>query len=429
MLSAIVLFLVTLILVIWQPRGLGIGISASAGALLALLLGIVQWQDIPVVWQIVWNATLALIAIILISLILDESGFFHWIALHVSRWGRGKGSLLFVYIIFFGAIASAFFANDGAVLILTPIVIAILRALRLSPATTLAFIMAAGFIVDTASLPLVISNLVNIISADFFALNFIRYAQVIVPVNFVAILSSLIVLYLFYRQDIPASYELDSLIEPKQVIVDKRTFVAGWIVLALLLLGFFILEPQGVPISAIAGVGALSLLLIASLSPRIKLRPILRGAPWQIVIFSLAMYLVVYGLKNAGATDYLAKVLAALAQEGLMIATVGTGLLSAFLSSIMNNLPTVLIQAIAIDGAQTEGMIREAMVFANVIGSDLGPKITPIGSLATLLWLHVLAQKDIRITWGYYFKVGIVLTLPVLLSTLLALALWLPCVS
>ena len=114
MFVASAVFLLTLVLVIWQPKGLGIGWSASIGAALALLTGVVHIQDIPVVWHIVWNATATFIAIIVISLLLDEAGFFKWAALHVGRWGRGRARRLFVAIILLGALVSALFANDGA---------------------------------------------------------------------------------------------------------------------------------------------------------------------------------------------------------------------------------------------------------------------------------------------------------------------------
>ena len=395
----------------------------NSGAILALLTGVVHLGDIPVVWQIVWNATATFIAVIIISLLLDESGFFEWAALHVARWGNGRGRLLFTWIVLLGAMVAALFANDGAALILTPIVIAMLLALGFSRGATLAFIMAAGFIADTASLPLIVSNLVNIVSADFFKLGFSEYAAVMVPVNLAAIAATLVMLHLFFRKDIPAVYDVSLLKEPKDAIRDVNTFKTGWLALVLLLVGFFGLEQLGVPVSLVAAAGALLLFAVAKKGHAINTGKVLRGAPWQIVIFSLGMYLVVYGLRNAGLTHYLSSLLNQLAEQGLWAATLGTGFLTAFLSSVMNNMPTVLVGALSIDGSTATGVIKEAMIYANVIGSDLGPKITPIGSLATLLWLHVLSQKNIKITWGYYFRVGIVMTIPVLFVTLAALAL------
>lgn len=425
MLIATLIFIVTLGLVIWQPRGLGIGWSAMLGATAALLLGVIQFSDIPAVWHIVWNATAAFIAIIIISLLLDEAGFFEWAALHVARWGRGNGYLLFVYIVLLGAAVAALFANDGAALILTPIVMAMLLALGFSPAATLAFVMAAGFIADTASLPLVVSNLVNIVSADYFKIGFTEYAAVMIPVNIASVVGSLSVLFLYFRRSIPASYDVNQLKAPGEAIRDPATFRAGWAVMALLLIGFLGLEPLGVPISLVAAAGSLVLLAVATRSHIINTRKIVRESPWQIVIFSLGMYLVVYGLRNEGLTGYITNLLDVFASYGVWGATLGTGFLAAFLSSIMNNMPAVLIGALSIDASSATGTIKEAMIYANVIGCDLGPKITPIGSLATLLWLHVLARKNMVITWGYYLQVGIVLTVPVLLVTLAALAMWL----
>ncbi|MDR7925485.1 arsenic transporter [Acidithiobacillus thiooxidans] len=433
---AVVIFLVTLILVIWQPKGLSIGWSAMGGAVVALATGVITWSDIPIVWHIVWDATFTFVALIIISLILDEAGFFHWAALHVARWGGGRGRLLFVLIVLLGACIAAVFANDGAALLLTPIVMAILLRLDFSPTATFAFIIATGFVADTTSLPLMISNLVNIVSANYFNISFSQYATVMVPVDIVALLSTLAVLWLYFRRSLPGSYPTAHLPDPATVIKDHLVFRASFPVLILLLVAYFVTAHWNVPVSVVTGTGALIMLALAGRwlqggrDAQIPVRKVLRGAPWAIVVFSLGMYLVVYGLRNAGLIHFVTIALHDFASHGPVVAALGTGFMAALLSSIMNNMPAVLVGALAIHHlpATADPMLREIMIYANVIGCDLGPKFTPIGSLATLLWLHVLSRKGVTVGWGQYMKTGLLITPPVLFLTLLMLAWWLPLV-
>ena len=432
---AFAIFVGTLVLVIWQPRGLGIGWSALAGASVALLTGVVGWSDVGTVWGIVWDATFTFVALIVISLILDEAGFFAWAALHVARWGGGDGRKLFPLVVLLGAAIAAVFANDGAALLLTPIVLAILLRLEFPPASALAFTIACGFIADTASLPLVVSNLVNIVTANYFGVPFGRYAAVMVPVNLASVAATLLVLWLWFRRDIPVRYAVAELELPRQAIRDRAVFRAACPLLALLMVAYFVTGPLGVPIALVTGAAALVLMAIAGRwatggrGATIALGKVLRGAPWQIVLFSIGMYLVVYGLGNSWLTATATGVLAWLASQGTFVATIGTGFVVAVLASVMNNMPATLVGALAIDAAEVPAITRELMIYANIVGNDLGPKFTPIGSLATLLWLHVLAGKGQRISWGQYVRVGLILTPPVLLAALVALWLWLPLVQ
>ena len=417
MILAITLFLMTLVFVIWQPRGLQIGTTAVIGAIVALLLGAVTFSDVLVVTGIVWDATLAFIGIIILSMVLDEIGFFEWCAIHMARLSHGNGHLMFVYSLLLGSFVSALFANDGAALILTPILLAKMRLLELKPKTILAFLLAGGFISDSASLPFVFSNLTNIVTANYFSIGFAEYIGVMALPYAVSTLISIIVLWIVLRKDIPLHVEISLLKNPDSVLKNKTLFRFSWLFLAILLGGYFIGDAYHLPVSVFALGGGLMFLLIASFMKTVNAPQIIKTAPWQVVWFSIGLYIVVYGLKNAGLTDYLASILTLLNQQGDTIAIVGTGFIAAILSAVMNNMPTVMIMDIAL-----HDIPNSALAYANIIGCNLGPKMTPFGSLATLLWLHVLSQKGVKIGFWQYSVFGLLVTPPVLLAVLLSLA-------
>ncbi|MGJ0315351.1 arsenic transporter [Aliarcobacter cryaerophilus] len=416
MLIASLIFILTLTFVIVQPKNIQIGTSAIFGAFIALIFGVVTFSDVLDVTNIVWDATLAFIGIIILSLVLDEIGFFEWAALKMAKFSNGSGLKMFIYSILLGAFVSALFANDGAALILTPILLAKMRILQLNMKTIVAFLLAGGFISDSASLPFVFSNLTNIVTANYFSIGFAQYFFDMIIPFIVSVIASTIFLWLILRKDIPKTVDISLLKEPKSVIKNMKLFYFSWVFLAFLLCAYFLGDAYDLPISIFALGGATIFLIIATISKSVMPLKIIKEAPWQVVWFSIGLYIVVYGLKNAGLTDYLAIILKDLSLRGETIAVLGTGFIAAFLSAIMNNMPTIMIMDIALNDIQ-----NQAMIYANIVGCNLGPKMTPFGSLATLLWLHVLAKKGVKISFAQYSKFGLIITPPVLFIVLLSL--------
>ena len=419
MILSSLIFLVTLIFVIWQPKDLQIGTTAVIGAIVALVLGVVSFSDVLIVTDIVWDATLSFIGIIILSMVLDEIGFFEWCALKMAKFSNGNGMKMFIYSILLGAFVSALFANDGAALILTPILLAKMRILKLNMKSIVAFLLAGGFISDSASLPLVFSNLTNIVTANYFDIGFSEYISNMLIPYIVSVFISIIFLWILLRKDIPKTVDISLLKEPSSVIKNDTLFKLSWAFLALLIVGYFIGDAYDLPVAVFALGGGVIFLIIATMFKTVEPIRIIKEAPWQVVWFSIGLYIVVYGLKNAGLTDYLALILQDLSTRSDTVAIVGTGFIAAFLSAIMNNMPTVMIMDIAL-----QDIPNQALAYANIIGCNLGPKMTPFGSLATLLWLHVLAKKGVNISFAQYSKFGLIITPPVLLVVLLSLA-WL----
>ena len=417
---SLAVFAATLFLVIRRPRNIGIGYIALAGGFVSVLLGLTTLHEIVRVSDIVWNATFTFVAIIIMSLIYDEAGFFEYAALKLAELSGGSGRKFFVLIILLGAVVSALFANDGAVLVMTPIVYSFLKRSGVGRRSYVAFIMSIGFISDTASMPFTISNLVNIITTGYFRIDFLTYAEVMVLPYLASVAASLGILYLFYHRDIPDHIEINHEAE-RLAVKDMAVMRSAVPVLAALITTYAVTGLLGIPVAFIAVPAIATLFIIVSRRNTVDTKKILKEAPWQIVLFSIGMYIIVYGLGENGLIPIVSSALAHFSAFPGPVPDILSGYLFAFLASVMNNLPSVMLGNLSI-GSAYHGVLP----YVNVIANDIGPKFTPIGSLATLLWLYTLDRKQgLRISYTYYMKVGFLLALPVLTITLISLwAVW-----
>jgi arsenical pump membrane protein len=436
-LVSVAIFVITLFLMVKQPKGINLGLAAGIGAAASLLLGTVSVDDAVVAFASIWDAALAFVGIVTLSVTLDVMGFFKWAALRVAKLANGSGVRLYFYIALLAATVSILFANDSAVLILTPLVLEIVQQLKLEMNGKLAYLFAAGLIADTAAMPLITSNPVNIVSADFFGYTFIEHMVFMAPIAVVTIALSLIVVYLFFRKAIPRSYDpalVDALIVDGSVIQPRQlrvSFATLFVIDAL----YVVASLNGIPVSIVIFSGSMFLLGFYIFTmhhshmheeEKHGVIYILKRVNWDILVFMVGILLVVQGLKHAGAIQFYADAFAWCLTLPSFLSTLVPSLLVTVSASAMNNWPMTMlgllsIQQSALSHALT-GAGNTALIFSNIIGNNLGPHFFPIGSLAILMWLNTMKRKGLTIRLRDYLRVGSILS--IIEVTAAAVILW-----
>jgi arsenical pump membrane protein len=431
--AAIAVFAVTLFLMIKRPRGLRLGYAAGIGAVASLLLGTVTLGQAAQSFLDIWDAALAFLGIIALSVTLDAMGFFRWAALRVVRLARGSGLRLYFYIALLTAAVSILFANDSAVLILTPIVLEVVTCLGVYKKGKLAYLFTAGLIADTAAMPLITSNPINILSADYFHYSFIDHLIFMGPVAVATLLSSLLLIWLFFRKRIPKTYDLkaaDSLTSGKPAI-SPALLKISLVTLVAIDVGYVLTSLNRFPVSLVICSGAVFLVAVywfalkqnGTVNGEKKgLVGLARDINWDIVLFMLAIFIVVQGLESAGVTNLLASALTSASKLPSALGVFAPSMVVTVGASFMNNWPMTILGMLTIHQAAVTGPALTNLVFSNIIGNNLGPHFFPLGSLAILMWLEIMRRKGVTISLKEYLKVGA--TLSVAQVAIAAVVLW-----
>ncbi|MFC5650429.1 ArsB/NhaD family transporter [Paenibacillus solisilvae] len=417
----IFVFLSALVFILLKPKGINEAWVALAGAGILFAAQLLLLEDAAYIWGFVWNATFSLIGIMLFTSMLEQNGFFRWAALHIVNRFHHRQLRLLIGLSMLAACITVFFNNDGTILIMVPIVLEVTALLKLTRTARVAFLLGIGIMADTASAPLMMSNLTNILTSDFFDISFGEYARNMLMPGIAAIFATVFVTAGFFgrrirmeerREEAPAAFPA-----AVSVIADKRLFWLSWIVIAMMMTGYLLSGTLGVPVAFIALSGAAVQWAAGALFGHVNTRQTFFGAPWLIVVFALSMNLIVYSLYLHGAVDWFPNLLSPVASGDAFTGIIGSGVIFSLLAAAVNNLPAVLVSSLAID--QVNGPAY--LPYTSLLGTAVGAKLTPIGSLATLLWLQLLRKGGIHMSWREYMKYGLLLTFPILICSLITL--------
>ena len=312
-------------------------------------------------------------------------------------------------------------SNDATALILTPIVYVLVTKLRLP---VLPYMFACTFIADTASFLLPVSNPINIIITSRFPLDLLTFLRLLFLPSLVVIGINIGVFFLLYRKQLKGSFDIKRLASAEQAVKNKAYFRYTCWVLALSALAYLVASAVQCPLSLVATSGAL-LLLVGGLSWRqTTLRQTARRISWSIFGFIGGMFIVVRAIEDTGLTTMFGNWLINLS-GGTTLGAVAVGTAGAAMgTNLINNVPMAVVMVSALGGIEhASPAVQHGFVAATIFGCDLGPNLTTVGSLATVLWLLILRQRNVDVSGLDYFKVGLLVTPLMLLAG--ALTIWL----
>ena len=463
------IFIVTMLCIYVRPFGLPLWIFSTLGAACAYIFGAVNLDNILLVWKITKPSTLALIGLILLSLSFEKLGFFtHLASLITPRTHPISTWKFFVFLVMLGSVVSVVFANDGAILVLTPLVLALfgknltthnltstqtpaphnaqlhtpkqnltqppldspihlhshlssMPKFSLSP--LIVFLLLVSFVSDFASNALVISNLTNIITAQMFSMDFTYFALMMVLPQAFGLLAFVGITWLCFRKFLPRTlhFSPQSTTTHNPKPPSKTTLALCYTLIIFLLMSIAIGQKFGVPLYVFLFFTSAIALCYGATFSLIKISTLLKETPISVIIFSFGLFVVVFGVKNAGFIESMRAIFGSIESAPLFVQIFSIGLFSSLGSSIANNLPMVLLGNLTLQSFELDSLHQTTLALAHLLGCNIGSKLTPIGSLATLLWLSKLSIYGVKIPILRYMGFACIITLCVLCAALFGL--------
>jgi arsenical pump membrane protein len=415
-LFAIAILAVTLGLVLARPWGLSRAVWAALGGGAVLLTGLISPLGAVEVLSETADPLALLVGMMFLSAVADKAGFFDWSASLAVRAGGGRVWRLFVLVFVVGCLIRAVLSLDATAIVLTPIVYGAVSRLGLKPVP---FMFACVYAANTASLFLPVSNLTNLLARDAFGLGFARYALIMLLPATLAVLTNILIFGWLFRKDLRGSYN------PTVARFDARNRaffrLAAGAVLGVLA-AFFFAPLAGLPAGAVALAAAASAVGAALGFGWMGPREAVCSVSWEALALVAGLFLVMQAAERAG-LDVLthAAYAAAAATDGLSQILAAESI-AALGSNVVGNLPMMLVAVDALRPLVLEGRLGAEAIYATIVGTGVGPNLTVIGSLATLIWFSIVRGKGVEVTAKDYLKVGAISTPPILL--LATVGLW-----